>query len=202
MVGTVVAAILDALDLELPPLPAPGEPGFYSFSNGEVLEAAFAAAGFDEVDVEPFEIEYEYSSGGQLADWQFAISAPVNALLGQRPERRQEAWDAVAAAAEAYRASNGLIRFHQAPTGTPPLAIQADGIWQGALTCFVEGGVAGPHGRRHRWPRPTLTSPPVEPKALTTDTVKSSDAVITIGCGDIQHRHTTNAKPSKPVPVA
>ena len=64
MVGTVVAAILDALDLELPPLPAPGEPGFYSFSNGEVLEAAFAAAGFDEVDVEPFEIEYEYSSGG------------------------------------------------------------------------------------------------------------------------------------------
>jgi arsenate reductase (thioredoxin) len=43
---------------------------------------------------------------------------------------------------------------------------------------------------------------PVEPKALTTDTVKSSDAVITIGCGDIQHRHTTNAKPSKPVPVA
>jgi hypothetical protein len=47
-----------------------------------------------------------------------------------------------------------------------------------------------------------LTSPPVEPKALTTDTVKSSDAVITIGCGDIQHRHTTNAKPSKTVPVA
>jgi hypothetical protein len=111
MVGTVVAAILDALDLELPPLPAPGEPGFYSFSNGEVLEAAFAAAGFDEVDVEPFEIEYKYSSGGQLADWQFAISAPVNALLGQRPERRQEAWDAVAAAAEPCRASNGLIRF-------------------------------------------------------------------------------------------
>jgi hypothetical protein len=62
MVGTVVAAILDALDLELPPLPAPGEPGFYSFSNGEVLEAAFVAAGFDEVDVEPFGIEYEYSS--------------------------------------------------------------------------------------------------------------------------------------------
>ena len=35
-----------------------------------------------------------------------------------------------------------------------------------------------------RWPRSASTSPPSSPKILTTDAVKASDVVITMGCGD------------------
>jgi SAM-dependent methyltransferase len=87
------------------------EPGFFSQSDPAVLRAALVSAGFRDVSVEPFDIAYEFDSGEQLADWQFAISAPVNALLAARPGRRAQARQAVADAARQYRHADGTIRF-------------------------------------------------------------------------------------------
>jgi enediyne biosynthesis protein CalE5 len=111
LVTTVVAAICTALELPPPPPPPPGQPGFFSLSDPDRLHGALAGAGFAEVSVEPFEIAYQFDSGEQLADWQFAISAPVNALLAIRPERRAQARQAVADAAGNYRHPDGTICF-------------------------------------------------------------------------------------------
>jgi SAM-dependent methyltransferase len=111
LVTTVAGAICAALELPLPPPPPPGEPGFFSQSDPAVLRAALVSAGFRDVSVEPFDIAYEFDSGEQLADWQFAISAPVNALLAARPGRRARARQAVADAARQYRHADGTIRF-------------------------------------------------------------------------------------------
>jgi len=99
--------------LTLPPAPPPaaGQPGFFSLCEPELLRAAVECAGFADVDVEHFDLTYEFDSSEQLADWQFAISAPVNALLAQRPERRAAARQAVAAAAEQHRTGHRLIRI-------------------------------------------------------------------------------------------
>jgi enediyne biosynthesis protein CalE5 len=110
LVTTVVGAICAAL--ELPPPPPPhGRPGFFSLCDPDLLRAALSDAGFAEVSVEPFDIVYQFDSGEQLADWQFAISAPVNALLAARPERRAQAHQAVAHAAGQHRHPDGTIRF-------------------------------------------------------------------------------------------
>jgi SAM-dependent methyltransferase len=110
LVTTVVGAICAALELPPPP-PPPGQPGFFSLSDPDRLRAVLTGAGFADVAVEPFEIVYEFDSGEQLADWQFAISAPVNALLAARPGRRGQARQAVADAAEQHRHPDGIIRF-------------------------------------------------------------------------------------------
>jgi enediyne biosynthesis protein CalE5 len=111
LVTMVVGAICAALELPPAPAPPPGQPGFFSLSDPGTLRAALTGAGFTDVLVEPFEIVYEFDSGQQLADWQFAISAPVNALLAARPERRAQARRAVADAAGRYRRADGTIRF-------------------------------------------------------------------------------------------
>jgi hypothetical protein len=92
-------------------VPPRDQPGFFSLSDPGTLHAALSGAGFADVALEPFEIVYEFDSGQQLADWQFAISAPVNALLAARPERRALARQAVADAAGQYRHADGIIRF-------------------------------------------------------------------------------------------
>jgi enediyne biosynthesis protein CalE5 len=111
LVTTVAGAICAALGLPPPPPPPPGQPGFFSLCDPGVLRATLTGAGFADVDVERFELVYEFDSGERLADWQFAISAPVNALLAQRPEGRDRARQAVARAAEEFRHPDGVIRF-------------------------------------------------------------------------------------------
>jgi len=112
LVTTVVGAICTALELPPPPPPPPpGEPGFFSLSDPDRLRGALAGAGFAEVSVELFDIAYQFDTGEQPADWQFAISAPVNALLAIRPERRAQARQAVADAAGHYRHPDGTICF-------------------------------------------------------------------------------------------
>jgi ubiquinone/menaquinone biosynthesis C-methylase UbiE len=111
LVATVVGAILGTLEVAPPSMPPPGQPGFFSLSDPVALRGALVSGGFADVSVEPFELVYEFISGEELADWQFAISAPVNALLAQVPQRRAAARAAVARAAEQFRASDGMIRF-------------------------------------------------------------------------------------------
>jgi hypothetical protein len=111
LVATVVGAICEALKLPPPPALPACQPGFFSLSDPAVLHAALADAGFVDVRVEWLPLTYEFASAQQVADWQFAISAPVNVLLAQRPEGRAKARRAVAAAAERFRTGDGVIRF-------------------------------------------------------------------------------------------
>jgi enediyne biosynthesis protein CalE5 len=111
LITSVVGAICATLELPPPPPPPPDEPGFFSLSDPAVLHAALTSAGFADVSVEPFEIVYAFDDGEQLADWQFAISAPVNALLTARPGHREQARQAVADAAGQYRQADRAIRF-------------------------------------------------------------------------------------------
>jgi SAM-dependent methyltransferase len=111
LVTTVVAAICNALQLPSPTPEPPGQPGFFSLADPPALRAALSDAGFADVNVQSFQIVYEFDSGEQLADWQFAISAPVNTLLAARPGHRAQARQAVADAAEQYRHADGTIRF-------------------------------------------------------------------------------------------
>ena len=111
MVGATCAA-----QTRPPPPAAPaGQPGFFSLCHPTVLRAALTDAGFAEVTVEPFDLIYQFDSGEQLADWQFAISAPVRA---RRPERRDQARQAVAAAADSTATRTGQSASHRARTGT------------------------------------------------------------------------------------
>jgi enediyne biosynthesis protein CalE5 len=96
-------------ELELPP-PAPGTPGPLSLGDADDLEGRLHEAGFADVRGERMTVDVEFASPGEYAQFMRAVSAPLNRLLADKPgERQEEVWSAIARAAEAHAAADGLV---------------------------------------------------------------------------------------------
>jgi enediyne biosynthesis protein CalE5 len=81
--------------LDVPP-PPPGTPGPLSRPTHEALGSLLESGGFTGVEVEEFEVDFEWDSPEEFTTFTSAIHAPVIAMVGQQPEHVQrETWAAI-----------------------------------------------------------------------------------------------------------
>jgi hypothetical protein len=98
-----------ARELELPP-PGPGVPGPFSLADVPALEAAIAAAGFDDVRSETVSMEMELESADAYGEFMHDIAAPIHGLLAGRPSEQAKAvWAAIVDAAREFEREDGKV---------------------------------------------------------------------------------------------
>lgn len=96
-------------ELELPP-PAPGTPGPLSLGETDALDGRLRDAGFAGVRSERMTVTVDFASAAEYAEFMRDVSAPLNRLLADKPnERQEEVWRAIAQAAEAHAAADGSV---------------------------------------------------------------------------------------------
>jgi ubiquinone/menaquinone biosynthesis C-methylase UbiE len=107
-----------AQHIALPPPPAPGEPGPFSFADAERVRAILARAGFADVALEPLEMTLSVGGGG-------ALEQAVEFLLEMGP-----AGAALREAGPAARpAVAAAVREVLAPFATPEAVRMASAAW-------------------------------------------------------------------------
>ncbi|HKC99464.1 MAG TPA: methyltransferase domain-containing protein [Methylomirabilota bacterium] len=97
--------------LHIAPPPA-GTPGTFSLANEEVLQRAFAQAGFTEVAIERHILILEYSSLDEFVEERPATSASIRSMLaGASPAQLETIWQIVSEEIGKYRQPSGALRI-------------------------------------------------------------------------------------------
>ena len=97
--------------LHIAPPPA-GTPGTFSLANEEVLQRAFAQAGFTEVAIERHILILEYSSLDEFVEERPATSASIRSMLaGASPAQLETIWQIVSEELGKYRQPSGALRI-------------------------------------------------------------------------------------------
>jgi len=97
--------------LHIAPPPA-GTPGTFSLANEEVLQRAFAQAGFTEVAIERHSLILEYSSLDEYVEERPATSASIRSMLaGASPAQLETIWQIVSEELGKYRQPSGALRI-------------------------------------------------------------------------------------------
>ena len=92
------------------PAPDPSLPGAYRFAQSGYLSGMMEKCGFTDISEEEVQIEESFASGKEYADHVLERSAPIQPLLRQLgEEKRREAAEKLAAAAEQYRKGDMVI---------------------------------------------------------------------------------------------
>jgi hypothetical protein len=108
----LVDAMLDAVGLPPQPPPEPGRPGIFSLSDASHVCAALERAGLAEIVVRPYTLTFDHTSPEEWLDFLLALNVPLRQRLTAQPEDRiREARRAGVAAAAAYAAPDGHVRF-------------------------------------------------------------------------------------------
>jgi SAM-dependent methyltransferase len=108
----LVDAMLNAVGLPQQAPPEPGRPGIFSLSDASYVCAALERAGLAEIVVRPYTLTFDHDSPDEWLDFLLALNVPLRQrLTGQPEDRIREARRAGVAAAAAYAAPDGHIRF-------------------------------------------------------------------------------------------
>jgi SAM-dependent methyltransferase len=108
----LVSAILDELGLPPMPPPAPGRPGIFSLADASYVCAALERAGLAEIRIQPYTLDFEYSSPDEWLNFLLALNVPLRQHLAGVPEERiQETRRSSAAATAPWVHDDGHIRF-------------------------------------------------------------------------------------------
>lgn len=92
--------------------PAPNEPNIFRLADVTELERLFGVAGFGETRLERVSGEFVYDSAEQYVRFLQDCARDICRLLeGESPGRQKEIWEAVAAEARRYEASDGKIHL-------------------------------------------------------------------------------------------
>jgi SAM-dependent methyltransferase len=100
-----------AKHVQLPPPPAPGTPGPFSFADAERVRGILEAAGFCEIGVEPLESRLTLAGSAPLAEAvSFVVDGigPTASILREQPERRDAVLAEVTEALAPYAGSDGV----------------------------------------------------------------------------------------------
>jgi SAM-dependent methyltransferase len=93
---------------ELPP-PFPGQPGPFSLARPGVLEAAFGAAGFVDVEVERVDAQLWLPSAAECARFQRESFAALHTMLEERDRAAQEeVWEEIETELRAFEDADGF----------------------------------------------------------------------------------------------
>jgi len=96
---------------KLPP-PPPGAPGPLKLADPGPLQRALTAAGFNDVQVEPINVRFEFASAEAFAEQRRTISAPFRMMLSKHPpELQRRILDTLAQAARQYADASGRVRM-------------------------------------------------------------------------------------------
>jgi SAM-dependent methyltransferase len=109
MLGVPMRTVMTRLGTEPPP---PGTPGPLSRPTRDAISAVLEGGGFDDVNVDELEVEFEWDSPEEFARFVREIAPPINAMLADRPrDVRDETWAAVAEAARGHAGTDGRVRM-------------------------------------------------------------------------------------------
>ena len=108
-----------ALDPAPPPPPSLA-PSLFSLGPAGALQSALSAAGFNDVEGNDLQIDFDMESPQAFADFLRDISPPVQAMLVGRSEQQIEGfWSAVISKAESFVNDNGVFTM----PSTAPIAV-------------------------------------------------------------------------------
>jgi len=94
---------------QLPP-PAPGVPGPFSLGQPGVLEAAYKAAGFREVEVETVEAPVRFASAAECTRFERESFGALHAMLASLAEPERElAWAEIEAGLRQFEGPDGFV---------------------------------------------------------------------------------------------
>jgi ubiquinone/menaquinone biosynthesis C-methylase UbiE len=94
---------------QLPP-PAPGVPGPFSLGQPGVLEAAYEAAGFREIEVQTVEAPLRLASAAECARFERESFGALHAMLAAVSGRERElAWDELEAGLRQFEGPDGFV---------------------------------------------------------------------------------------------
>jgi len=92
------------------PAPAPGLPGPFSLGSPGVLEAAYADAGFDDVDVRRLDAPLRFPSAAECVRFERESFGALHAMLaGVTPAEREEAWREIEAQLREFEGPDGFV---------------------------------------------------------------------------------------------
>jgi SAM-dependent methyltransferase len=100
-----------AKHVQLPPPPAPGAPGPFSFADGELVRGILEGAGFSEIRIEPLETTLTLGGDSDLAE---AVSfivdgiGPTASILREQPDRREAVLSEVTEALAPFAGPGGV----------------------------------------------------------------------------------------------
>ncbi|MGH2542194.1 MAG: class I SAM-dependent methyltransferase, partial [Ardenticatenaceae bacterium] len=109
MISLAMGVALKMFDVPPPP---PGVPNLFALSQPGVLEKAFTAAGFTNLNAEMTHVEVEFRSGEEYTDFILEVAPPITTVVSRQPlERQQEFRAALSEAAQQYAIEGGRIRM-------------------------------------------------------------------------------------------
>lgn len=109
IIALPLRVVLDTLEMDtakrLANAPSP-------LSNPDDFAGVFTQAGFVDVRVDEYRVNFRFDSAQEFADWVFDINMPIVDLVERRaPERRDEFKELIASAAAPQAATDGSITF-------------------------------------------------------------------------------------------
>jgi SAM-dependent methyltransferase len=91
------------------PAPAPGLPGPFSLGGPGVLEAAYASAGFEDVDVRPLDAPVRFPTAGDCVRFERESFGALHAMLADvTPAERDRAWHEIEAELRQFESRDGF----------------------------------------------------------------------------------------------
>ena len=91
------------------PAPAPGLPGPFSLGSPGVLEAAYANAGFEDVDVRPLDAPVRFPTAADCVRFERESFGALHAMLaGVTPAERDQAWREIEAELRQFEGRDGF----------------------------------------------------------------------------------------------
>ena len=92
------------------PAPAPGLPGPFSLGGPGVLDAAYANAGFEDVDVRALEAPVRFPTAAECVRFERESFGALHAMLaGVTPAERDQAWDEIETELRQFEGSDGFV---------------------------------------------------------------------------------------------
>ena len=109
MLGIPIGTAMTRLGVPPPP---PGTPGPLSRPTAEALASLLERGGFDDVEVEEIELDFEWDSPEQFTRFIKEIAPPVTNLMASHPpEVQDETWAAITEATRAHVDDDGKVRL-------------------------------------------------------------------------------------------
>jgi SAM-dependent methyltransferase len=95
-----------------PPPPPALAPNLFSLGPAGALESALSAAGFNDVEGNDLQIDFDMESSQAYAEFLRGISPPVQAMLVGRPKQQvDQFWNAVVSKSDAFVNDNGVFKM-------------------------------------------------------------------------------------------
>jgi SAM-dependent methyltransferase len=109
MIALPMMTVLKKLNVDPPP---PGTPGPLSRPTPEAIGGLLEGGGFQDVQVEELDIEFEWDSPEMFTKYTKEIVAPITAMVSKHPpEVQEETWRAVTDVAGGHVGDDGKVRL-------------------------------------------------------------------------------------------